>query len=60
MQPDRIVAHTLPPPTCDACGSTLAAGEIATETRQVFDLPPVRVEVTKHRILEARCTCGKA
>jgi transposase len=59
MQPDRTVTHPLPP-TCDACGSILPTGEIATETRQVFDLPPVRVEVTEHRILEARCTCGKA
>lgn len=59
MQPDRTVTHPLPP-TCDACGSILPTGEIATETRQVFDLPPARVEVTEHRILEARCTCGKA
>ena len=29
------------------------------ETRQVFDLPPLRCEVTEHQVLEAQCTCGK-
>ena len=30
------------------------------ETRQVFDIPPLRYEVTERRVLEACCTCGKA
>jgi transposase len=29
------------------------------ESRQVFDLPPTHDEVTEHRVLVARCACGK-
>lgn len=55
--PDRVVDHPLPP-TCDACGRPLV-GKPCTDVRQVFDLPPVHVEVTEHRIGEALCACGK-
>jgi transposase len=55
--PARVVEHPLPP-FCDACGRPLA-GEVRSKVRQVFDLPPVRLEVTEHRTLEARCACGK-
>ncbi len=44
--------------TYDACGGALDEAHMA-EARQVFDIPPQRVEVTEHRILETRCTCGK-
>ncbi len=56
-EPDQVVTHPLPA-TCDACGSALDEAHIA-EARQVFDLPPQQVEVTEHRVLEARCACGK-
>lgn len=55
--PDHVVDHMLPP-TYDVCGRPLA-GNVCTDVRQVFDLPPVHVEVTKHRICEALCICGK-
>src|ERR671915_1692484 len=55
--PDHIVLHA-PPATCDACGLPLPEARVA-ETRQVFDLPPMHYEVTEHRVLEARCACGK-
>ena len=57
VEPDHVVNHPLPA-TCDVCGSTLGEAHIS-EARQVFDIPPQQVEVTEHRILEARCTCGK-
>jgi transposase len=55
--PDHVVDHRLSE-VCDACGGLLA-GETATEARQVFDLPPVAMEVTEHRVHQLRCTCGK-
>lgn len=55
--PDHVVDHPLPP-MCDACGAPLL-GDVMAETRQVFDLPPVAMEVTEHHILQARCACGK-
>lgn len=55
--PDHVVDHRLSE-VCDSCGGLLA-GETATEARQVFDLPPVAMEVTEHRVHQLRCTCGK-
>ena len=56
-QPDHIETHS-PPNHCDVCHRPLACAVVA-ETRQVFDIPPLRHEVTEHRVLEARCLCGK-
>lgn len=55
-QPDHIEHHA-PPSHCTACHRPLTDAVVA-ETRQVFDIPPLRHEVTEHRALEARCTCG--
>jgi transposase len=54
--PDHIVLHA-PSATCE-CGLPLLEATVA-ETRQVFDLPSMRYEVTEHHVLEARCACGK-
>jgi len=53
---DRIVRHA-PPAQCNACHRLLPESWVV-ETRQVFDLPPLRFEVTEHQILAARCACG--
>lgn len=44
-----------------ACpGGPLRCGMAAVvETRQGFDLPAPRCQVTEPRVLEAQCTCGK-
>ena len=55
--PDRIESH-FPPSHCTACHLPLSDA-VMIETRQVFDIPPLRHEVTEHRVLEARCACGK-
>ena len=55
--PDEIVEHE--PAACQGCGTTLAAAPISgVEARQVFDIPPVEVVVTEHRIVSRRCPCG--
>ena len=55
--PDHEITHD--PETCCGCGADLGdAAVVGVERRQVFDLPPVRVEVTEHRLVSKACTCG--
>ena len=55
--PNETLRHE--PGPCDGCGADLAdAPEVGMERRQVFDLPPMRVRVTEHRLIARRCTCG--
>jgi transposase len=55
--PDHIVVHA-PAAICDECAAPLPEG-IVIETRQVFDIPVIRHEVTEHRVLQTMCCCGK-
>ena len=55
--PDKVVVHR--PSACAGCGAHLGAGiERGVETRQVFDIPKIKVSVTEHRIVTVRCRCG--
>ncbi|HKG92225.1 MAG TPA: IS66 family transposase [Gemmatimonadaceae bacterium] len=62
-EPDRVIEHA--PAACAGCGAALpgrqGAGRrlVPGERRQVFELPPVRLTCTEHRLLEQRCpACG--
>ncbi|MGH3305738.1 MAG: DUF6444 domain-containing protein [Streptosporangiaceae bacterium] len=56
-RPDREELHE--PSACGRCGAGLAGGPVTgVERRQVFDLPPVKVEVTEHQLIERECECG--
>lgn len=56
-EPDRIIDHA--PSECRGCGGDLSDAEITgIESRQVFDLPDRRAEVTDHRAEKRRCGCG--
>jgi transposase len=47
------------PGPCTGCGADLSqAPEVGMERRQVFDLPPMRVQVTEHQLIARRCRCG--
>jgi transposase len=47
------------PVSCTGCGADLAAApEVGVERRQVFDLPPMTVQVTEHQLIARRCRCG--
>ena len=56
--PDREIRHE--PGACRGCGADLAGRPVTgVERRQVFDLPPIRVEVTEHQLIERECGCGQ-
>lgn len=59
-RPDRLVTHA--PERCPGCGASLHEAEvIASERRQVCDLPPVKPVFTEHRRETRRCpTCRMA
>jgi transposase len=58
-RPDRVVTHS--PPLCRGCGASLSSGYLVRcESRQVIELPPVKVWVVGHRSLTKRCpTCDE-
>ena len=57
-RPDREERHE--PACCGGCGAGLAGRPVTgVERRQVFDLPPVRVQVTEHQLIERECGCGR-
>jgi len=55
--PDKIVLHNIT--QCDCCGAHLPEeGKITS--KQVFDIPVIKMEVTEHQIMIKTCTnCGK-
>jgi len=57
--PDSIIVHSVP--SCSNCGRSLE--EVTPDgysKRQVFDLPPIKVEVEEHRAEKKICPhCGK-
>lgn len=57
--PDHEVTHV--PGVCCGCGADLGEAPVmGVERRQVFDLPPVRIEITEHRLVTKACACGTA
>lgn len=55
-QPDHIIVH--PVSRCDGCGADLSATPVTRlEKRQVFELPPLRLDVTEHQAEIKHCPC---
>lgn len=56
--PDEVIEHL--PTACRGCGARLDAhAQRESHTRrQVFDLPPMRLQVSEHRAVTCRCDCG--
>jgi transposase len=47
------------PGACAGCGAGLAGAEVVgVDSRQVFDLPVIGLEVTQHDLVSRRCRCG--
>jgi transposase len=56
--PDHELPHE--PGCCAGCRRSLAGRPITgVERRQSFDLPPLKIEVTEHQLLERECVCGQ-
>jgi transposase len=57
-KPDHEIVH--PVTQCESCGRSLFDAEVANiERRQVFDLPPIKVEVFEHQAESKICpNCG--
>jgi transposase len=55
--PDEVLVHE--PHACAGCGRALACAPVTGLTRrQVFDIPPITVKVSEHRLVERQCGCG--
>lgn len=57
-KPDYTIVHTVD--QCQKCGRSLAEEEaVGDEKRQVFDIPPIKIEVTEHKAEIKSCPhCG--
>jgi len=56
--PDHTIIHELDKDCC--CGRSLKDMIASSyQKRQVFDLPPLKIEVTEHRAEIKQCACGK-
>jgi len=54
--PDKIIVHNIT--ECKCCQAILPE-EGETKSRQIFDIPKIKIEVTEHRIMLKKCTnCG--
>jgi len=59
-KPDQTIIHKIA--NCCDCGFNLQEQEVSQyDCRQVFDLPPIKLEVTEHQAEVKECPqCGKA
>lgn len=57
-QPDHVVSHAVD--ECEQCGRSLESVEASdVRSRQVIDIPPMKLEVTEHRAETKECPgCG--
>lgn len=57
--PGYVIKH--PVTTCDCCGESLENQPVVrVETRQVFDIPPIQLEVTQHETEVKFCSSCSA
>jgi len=54
INPDKIIEHNVN--SCSCCGKDISIlGTLQYESRQVFDIPPIKLEVTEHRAIIKTC-----
>jgi transposase len=55
--PDKIIRHELT--NCPHCKNQLSKEVVGLTKRQVFDIPPVKIEITEHQAETKICSCCK-
>jgi len=56
-EPDHTLVHSVG--TCEKCHQCLEGKTaVGHDSRQVFDLPPMKLEVTEHQAEKKLCDCG--
>lgn len=56
--PEHISVHQVS--TCACCGEDLSSSELKKLVRrQVYDIPPLKLEVTEHQAEVKKCSCGQ-
>lgn len=55
-QLDHVIEHRKE--LCPTCQSS-SLHELGCKTRQILDIPPIKMEVTEHRFFEYQCSCCK-
>ncbi len=56
-RPDYTKVHKVT--TCACCGEDLSSCRVKTiRRRQVYDIPPMKLEVTEHQTETKKCACG--
>lgn len=53
--PDKIITHQIE--QCEYCGVDLSEETLGYQSRQVFDIPEIKIEVTQHRVAKKICSC---
>jgi transposase len=54
--PDRIIEHELPNVLgCKGCHHVFDVHVTSFQSRQVFDIPPIKIQVTEHRVQQCKC-----
>ncbi len=57
-KPDHVKIHAVE--KCQYCQKSLRKAKVLRyEKRQVYDIPPMRMEVTEHRVEVKGCVCGQ-
>lgn len=56
--PDHTKVHKVT--TCSCCGEDLSGCQVKKiHRRQVYDIPPLKIEVTEHQAEVKKCSCGQ-
>lgn len=54
---DEVVKHS--PGFCNCCGNDLSATEeVLISSRQLIDIPPIKLKRIEHQVFQKQCSCG--